>query len=229
MLTAKQHELIRFIQQRLEETGISPSFEEMKEALDLKSKSGVHRLISALEERGFIRRLPNRARALEVVKLPEDAVMGSPKAANTNDAMASALTAKAVAPEPANDIIDVPLHGRIAAGAPIEAIEGQSSMPVPAALLGPGEHYALEVSGDSMIEAGIFDGDFALVKRTDSARDGEIVVALVDNEEATLKYLRRDAGRVRLDPANGAYEPQIYEPGRVQVQGKLAGLLRRYH
>jgi repressor LexA len=229
MLTAKQHELIRFIQQRLEETGISPSFEEMKEALDLKSKSGVHRLISALEERGFIRRLPNRARALEVVKLPEDAVTGASRPAAANDAVSAAIPAKSVAPEPANDIIDVPLHGRIAAGAPIEAIEGQSSMPVPAALLGPGEHYALEVSGDSMIEAGIFDGDFALVKRTDTARDGEIVVALIDNEEATLKYLRKDAGRVVLDPANGAYEPQIYEPHRVQVQGKLAGLLRRYH
>ncbi len=232
MLTAKQHELIRFIQQRLEETGISPSFEEMKEALDLKSKSGVHRLISALEERGFIRRLPNRARALEVVKLPEDAVTGSSKPTVANDTgptRAAAVTAKAVAPEPANDIIDVPLHGRIAAGAPIEAIEGQSSMPVPAALLGPGEHYALEVSGDSMIEAGIFDGDFALVRRSDTARDGEIVVALVDDEEATLKYLRRDGGRIRLDPANGSYEPQVYESHRVKVQGKLAGLLRRYH
>ena len=229
MLTAKQHELIRFIQQRLEETGISPSFEEMKEALDLKSKSGVHRLISALEERGFIRRLPNRARALEVVKLPEDAVTGSDKPSAANDLVGAAMPTKTVAPEPANDIIDVPLHGRIAAGAPIEAIEGQSSMPVPAALLGPGEHYALEVSGDSMIEAGIFDGDFALVKRTDSARDGEIVVALVDNEEATLKYLRKDAGRVILDPANGAYDPQVYDAHRVQVQGKLAGLLRRYH
>ncbi|KZY94639.1 MULTISPECIES: transcriptional repressor LexA [unclassified Erythrobacter] len=229
MLTAKQHELIRFIQQRLEDTGISPSFEEMKEALDLKSKSGVHRLISALEERGFIRRLPNRARALEVVKLPEDAVTGSDKPSVANDLVGAAMPTKTVAPEPANDIIDVPLHGRIAAGAPIEAIEGQSSMPVPAALLGPGEHYALEVSGDSMIEAGIFDGDFALVKRTDSARDGEIVVALVDNEEATLKYLRKDAGRVILDPANGAYDPQVYDAHRVQVQGKLAGLLRRYH
>ena len=229
MLTAKQHELIRFIQQRLGDTGISPSFEEMKEALDLKSKSGVHRLISALEERGFIRRLPNRARALEVVKLPEDSVMGSSSPSPANDAVEAVVTTKTAAPEPANDIIDVPLHGRIAAGAPIEAIEGQSSMPVPAALLGPGEHYALEVSGDSMIEAGIFDGDFALVKRTDSARDGEIVVALVDNEEATLKYLRRSAGQVRLDPANGAYEPQVYEPNRVKVQGKLAGLLRRYH
>ena len=229
MLSAKQHELIRFIQQRLEDTGISPSFEEMKEALDLKSKSGVHRLISALEERGFIRRLPNRARALEVVKLPEDAVTGSDKPSAANDLVGAAMPTKTVAPEPANDIIDVPLHGRIAAGAPIEAIEGQSSMPVPAALLGPGEHYALEVSGDSMIEAGIFDGDFALVKRTDSARDGEIVVALVDNEEATLKYLRKDAGRVILDPANGAYDPQVYDAHRVQVQGKLAGLLRRYH
>ncbi|MBX7496164.1 transcriptional repressor LexA [Qipengyuania sp. 6B39] len=232
MLTAKQHELIRFIQQRLEETGISPSFEEMKEALDLKSKSGVHRLISALEERGFIRRLPNRARALEVVKLPEDAVTSGGRARAANDVgatMAAAVTAKAVAPEPANDIIDVPLHGRIAAGAPIEAIEGQSSMPVPAALLGPGEHYALEVSGDSMIEAGIFDGDFALVRRADTARDGEIVVALVDDEEATLKYLHREAGRIRLDPANGSYEPQVYDAHRVKVQGKLAGLLRRYH
>ncbi|MAM38886.1 MAG: repressor LexA [Erythrobacter sp.] len=235
MLTAKQHELIRFIQEKLEETGISPSFEEMKEALDLKSKSGVHRLISALEERGFIRRLPNRARALEIIKRPEDSVTGTTRAATApappaaNDAVVSAHAAKPVAPEPANDIIEVPLHGRIAAGAPIEAIEGQSSMPVPAALLGPGDHYALEVSGDSMIEAGIFDGDFALVKRTETARDGEIVVALVDNEEATLKYLRKEGAMVRLDPANGSYEPQVYEAGRVQVQGKLAGLLRRYH
>src|ERR671916_261970 len=154
MLTAKQHELLQFIQRRLEATGISPSFEEMKEALDLKSKSGVHRLISALEERGFLRRLPNRARALEVLRQPR------------------------ARPEPANDVIEIPLHGRIAAGVPIEALEGQTTLPVPAALLGAGEHYALEVSGDSMIEAGIFDGDFALVKKTDVARDGEIVVAL---------------------------------------------------
>ena len=226
MLTAKQHELIRFIQQRLEETGISPSFEEMKEALDLKSKSGVHRLISALEERGFLRRLPNRARALEVVRQPED-VTPSRGAANVVP-LAPAAAARP-APEPANDVIELPLHGRIAAGAPIEALEGQSTLPVPAALLGPGEHYALEVSGDSMIEAGIFDGDFALVRRTDTARDGEIVVALVRGEEATLKYLRKESGMVRLDPANGAYEPQIYRPDEVQVQGKLAGLLRRYH
>ncbi|MDX1704769.1 MAG: transcriptional repressor LexA, partial [Altererythrobacter ishigakiensis] len=191
MLTAKQHELIRFIQQRLEETGISPSFEEMKEALDLKSKSGVHRLISALEERGFIRRLANRARALEVIKMPEDATPVGRSAA-ASDPVARVTSPAPLAPQPANDIIEVPLHGRIAAGAPIEALEGQSSMPVPAALLGPGDHYALEVSGDSMIEAGIFDGDYALVKRADSARDGEIVVALVRNEEATLKYLHRD-------------------------------------
>ncbi len=230
MLTAKQHELIQFIQRRLEETGISPSFEEMKEALDLKSKSGVHRLISALEERGFIRRLPNRARALEVIKMPEDATPAPRATRAANDAIAAVGTASArSAPEPANDVIEIPLHGRIAAGAPIEALEGQNSLPVPAALLGPGEHYALEVSGDSMVDAGIFDGDFALVRRTDTARDGEIVVALVRGEEATLKYLHKDGGNVRLDPANAAYDPQVYGSGEVQVQGKLAGLLRRYH
>ncbi|MEM1195112.1 MAG: transcriptional repressor LexA [Pseudomonadota bacterium] len=234
MLTAKQHELIRFIHQRLEETGISPSFEEMKEALDLKSKSGVHRLISALEERGFIRRLPNRARALEVIKQPEDATPAPRASAETprqGDGVVPLKSAPSAPPLPdaANDVIEIPLHGRIAAGAPIEALEGQTSLPVPSALLGPGEHYALEVSGDSMVEAGIFDGDFALVRRTDSARDGEIVVALVRGEEATLKYLHKDGGRVRLDPANAAYDPQVYGPGEVQVQGKLAGLLRRYH
>ncbi|MDN3645340.1 transcriptional repressor LexA [Pontixanthobacter aestiaquae] len=228
MLTAKQHELIRFIQQRLEETGISPSFEEMKAALDLKSKSGVHRLISALEERGFIRRLPNRARALEVLKNPEDVLPGT-TAKPANDVVARTTTPPVAQLEPANDVIELPLHGRIAAGAPIEALEGQSSLPVPAALLGPGDHYALEVSGDSMIEAGIFDGDFALIKRTTTARDGEIVVALVDNEEATLKYLHRDGSMVRLDPANASYSAQVYQPDQVEVQGKLAGLLRRYN
>lgn len=231
MLTAKQHELIRFIQQRLEDTGISPSFEEMKEALDLKSKSGVHRLISALEERGFLRRLPNRARALEVLKQPEDMLSGgkAPAPRPANDPVTLNRPTKVAAPAPANDVVEIPLHGRIAAGAPIEAFEGQSSMPVPAALLGPGEHYALEVSGDSMIEAGIFDGDYALVRSTNTARDGEIVVALVNGEEATLKFLRRENGKVVLDPANGAYAPQVYEPHQVEVQGKLAGLLRRYH
>jgi repressor LexA len=227
MLTAKQRELLQFITVRLEESGISPSFEEMKEALDLKSKSGVHRLISALEERGFIRRLPNRARALEVIRQPEDSVAAPRVRMNDN---VVPLRAPALARrEPANDVVELPLHGRIAAGMPIEALEGQATLPVPAALLGPGEHYALEVSGDSMIEAGIFDGDYALVKRTDVARDGEIVVALVRDEEATLKYLRRENGMIRLDPANGAYEPQLYRAHEVKVQGKLAGLLRRYH
>jgi repressor LexA len=234
MLTRKQHELIRFIQTRLEETGVSPSFEEMKEALDLKSKSGVHRLISALEERGFIRRLPNRARALEVLRQPDDVVSGAAQAP-TAAAMPSNVVElrpsarPAPPPAPSNDIIELPLHGRIAAGVPIEALEGQTTLPVPAALLGPGEHFALEISGDSMVEAGILDGDFALIRRTDVARDGEIVVALVRGEEATLKYLRRKDGMIRLDPANSAYDPQVYGPDEVQVQGKLAGLLRRYH
>ena len=227
MLTAKQHELLLYIQRKLEETGISPSFEEMKDALDLKSKSGVHRLISALEERGFLRRLPNRARALEVLRQPEN-VTATPRPAAANDTVVQ-LTPPRAQPRAANDVVDIPLHGRIAAGVPIEALESDRTLPVPAALLGPGDHYALEVSGDSMIEAGIFDGDYALVKRTETARDGEIVVALVRNEEATLKYLHRENGMVRLDPANGAYDPQVYRPDEVQVQGKLAGLLRRYH
>ena len=229
MLTRKQHELITFIQHRLEESGISPSFEEMKEALDLKSKSGVHRLISALEERGFIRRLPNRARALEVLKQPEDVTNRAPAIARTADNVVALRRPEPARPAPANDVIEIPLHGRIAAGVPIEALEGQATLPVPAALLGAGEHFALEVSGDSMVEAGILDGDYALVRRADTARDGEIVVALVRDEEATLKYLRRENGMIRLDPANGAYEPQVYPADEVKVQGKLAGLLRRYH
>lgn len=227
MLTAKQHELLLYIQRKLEETGISPSFEEMKEALDLKSKSGVHRLISALEERGFLRRLPNRARALEVLRQPEDVTSG--KRAPANDLVSRVAMPPKAAPPAANDVIEIPLHGRIAAGVPIEALESDRTLPVPAALLGAGEHYALEVSGDSMIEAGILDGDFALVRKTDTARDGEIVVALVRDEEATLKYLRRENGMIRLDPANAAYNPQVYRPDEVRVQGKLAGLLRRYH
>ncbi len=221
MLTRKQHELICFIHDRLAETGVSPSFEEMKEALDLKSKSGVHRLISALEERGFLRRLPNRARALEVVKMPER--VEPPRAAP-----AAAPPPRVAMPEPANDVIEIPLHGRIAAGMPIEAFEGSSTLPVPAALLGSGEHFALEVAGDSMVDAGILDGDYALIRRTESARDGEIVVALIDDSEATLKYFRREGAMVRLDPANRSYDPQRYAPAQVRVQGKLAGLLRRY-
>ena len=216
MLTRKQHELLLYIDQRLSETGISPSFEEMKEALDLKSKSGVHRLISALVERGFIRRLPNRARALEVLKIPEadkgaasKAPVAPPRAAN-------------------DDVLDIPLHGRIAAGTPIEALQGTDTLPVPAALLGPGEHYALEVAGDSMVELGILDGDYALIRKANTARDGEIVVALVNEEEATLKTLRREGQMIRLDPANRHYDPQRYRPDQVQIQGRLAGLLRRY-
>jgi repressor LexA len=225
MLTRKQHELVCFIHDRLAESGVSPSFEEMKDALDLKSKSGVHRLISALEERGFIRRLPNRARALEVVKMPERG--GESRPVSTSNVVNLAPRAK-TAPAPANDVIDIPMHGRIAAGVPIEAIEGQAMLSVPAALLGAGEHFALEVSGDSMVEAGILDGDYALIKKVDSAREGEIIVALVEDHEATLKYFRREGAMVRLDPANRAYEPQRYKPGQVRVQGKLAGLLRRY-
>jgi len=231
MLTRKQQELLIFIDERLKSDGVSPSFEEMKEALSLKSKSGVHRLINALEERAFIRRLPNRARALEVLRLPEALSAAKP-----------GLTLVASRPDPraeqrpvpqamlaANDTVVVPLHGRIAAGLPMEALESDQSLSVPAALLGPGDHYALEVSGDSMIEAGIHDGDYALIRRCEDARDGDIVVALIDNEEATLKYLRRESGMVRLDPANRAFQPQRYRPEQVRIQGKLAGLLRRYH
>ena len=222
MLTKKQHELICFIADRLADTGVSPSFEEMKDALDLKSKSGVHRLISALEERGFLRRLPNRARALEVVKMPE---RGETKKAA---AKSTVVPMPRSAPQPANDVIEIPLHGRIAAGVPIEALEGSTMLPVPAALLGSGDHYALEVAGDSMVEAGIFDGDYALIRRQETARDGEIVVALIDEMEATLKYFRNEGSMVRLDPANRSYDPQRYRPDQVRVQGKLAGLLRRY-
>jgi repressor LexA len=216
MLTVKQRELLIFIDDRLKDSGVSPSFDEMREALDLKSKSGVHRLISALEERGFIRRLPNRARALEVVKLPE------------TRPSATVTPIRPVAPTPANDAVDIPLHGRIAAGTPIEALQGTETFSVPAALLGPGEHYALEVAGDSMVDEGILDGDFALIRKADTARDGEIVVALIDNEEATLKTFRREGRMIRLDPANSRYEPQRYEENRVRIQGRLAGLIRRY-
>ena len=217
MLTKKQHELLSYINGRLAETGVSPSFEEMKEALELKSKSGVHRLISALEERGFIRRLANRARALEVTKMPDVKATGS-----------EAPRAAVQLPQAANDVIELPLHGRIAAGTPIEALQGTESLSVPAALLGPGEHYALEVAGDSMVEEGILDGDYALVRKTDVARDGEIVVALINEEEATLKTFRREGQMIRLDPANRNYDPQRYRPDQIRIQGKLAGLLRRY-
>jgi repressor LexA len=228
MLTRKQHDLLCFIHDRLTETGISPSFEEMKDALGLASKSGVHRLISALEERGFIQRLANRARALEVVKMPERG--GETRAVSTTNVVHLASRPKAARglPQPANDVLEIPLHGRIAAGSPIEAIEGQSMLAVPAALLGAGEHFALEVSGDSMVDAGILDGDYALIRKADVAREGEIIVALVEDAEATLKYFRKEGAMVRLDPANRAYQAQRYRPDQVRVQGRLAGLLRRY-
>lgn len=220
MLTVKQRELLQFISDRLNASGVSPSFDEMREALALKSKSGVHRLISALEERQFIRRLPNRARALEVLRMPES----SPAPA----AAPAAVAPPRAIPVAANDTIDVPLHGRIAAGTPIEALQGTENFTVPAALLGPGEHYALEVSGDSMVEEGILDGDFALIRKVDTARDGEIVVALIDDAEATLKTFRKEGQMIRLDPANRSYEAQRYSPDRVRIQGRLAGLIRRY-
>jgi len=230
MLTAKQQELLIFIHNRLEEGGVSPSFDEMKDALSLKSKSGIHRLISALEERGFIRRLPNRARALEVLKLPDGLPRALPSATQAATAAAPAEPSPPRAlPLAANDVINIPLHGRIAAGVPIEAMESDRTLSVPAALLGSGDHYALEVSGDSMVEAGILDGDYALIQRTDVAREGQIVVALIDEAEATLKYFRRDHGRIRLDPANAAYQPQVYDPRQVRIQGRLSGILRRYN
>ena len=217
MLTVKQRELLLFIDHQLKTSGVSPSFDEMREALELKSKSGVHRLISALEERAFIRRLPNRARALEVLRMPEMA----PVAGTIMPAPRPILQA-------ANDTIEIPMHGRIAAGTPIEALQGTEGFAVPAALLGPGEHYALEVSGDSMVEEGILDGDFALIRRVDTAREGEIVVALIDEAEATLKTFRREGQMIRLDPANRMYEPQRYRPEQITIQGRLAGLIRRY-
>ncbi len=224
MLTRKQHDLLTFINGRLSESGVSPSFEEMKEALALKSKSGVHRLINALEERAFIRRLPNRARALEILRMPET-VQRAATAAPRGEVVHADFRKR---PTPANDIVELALHGRIAAGQPIEAFEEDRMLSVPAALLGPGDHYALEVSGDSMVDAGILDGDYALVRRCDTARDGDIVVALVDGNDATLKILKHAKGMVELEPANAMYSTQRYLPSRVRVQGKLAGLLRRY-
>lgn len=223
MLTRKQHQLLLFIHKRLSEDGVSPSFEEMKDALDLASKSGVHRLITALEERGFIRRLAHRARALEVLKLP-DAV--SPAAPASGNVVSADFTQGA-----ANDTMDVPLLGKIAAGVPIEAIQHERDRILlpPDLAHGRGEHYALEVEGDSMVDAGILDGDIVIIERSDTAMNGEIVVALVDDEEATLKRLRKKGGSIALEAANPAYETRIFGPDRVRVQGRLVGLIRRYH
>jgi repressor LexA len=243
MLTRKQHELLMFIHERMKESGIPPSFDEMKDALDLRSKSGIHRLITALEERGFIRRLPNRARALEVIKLPDsmNPSLGGrrarfePSVIEGNLGRVAAPPPRAsspAAPMPGTEAprsVAVPVMGRIAAGTPIEAIQTHShTITVPPEMLGSGEHFALEVRGDSMIEAGIFDGDTVLIRKQDSASTGEIIVALVDDEEATLKRLRKRGNSIALEAANPAYETRIFGPDRVKVQGRLVGLLRKY-
>ncbi len=237
MLTRKQHELLMFIHERMKESGIPPSFDEMKEALDLKSKSGIHRLITALEERGFIRRLPNRARALEVVRLPDsmNPSLGGvksrfqPSVIEGNLGKVAKPTVHQDNSSSATQPVSVPVMGRIAAGTPIEAIQNHShTVTVPPEMLGAGEHFALEVRGDSMIDAGIFDGDTVLIHKQPTASNGEIVVALVDDEEATLKRLRRKGNSIALEAANPAYETRIFGPERVAVQGKLVGLLRKY-
>ena len=236
MLTRKQHELLMFINERIKEGGISPSFDEMKEALDLRSKSGIHRLITALEERGFIRRLPHRARALEILKLPESASPSFGRNSGFSPSVIEGSLGKEQSSPPENlpiaaneDAMSVPVMGRIAAGTPIEALQQEShQVSVPTDMLARGEHYALEVKGDSMIDAGILDGDTVIVERCDTANNGEIVVALVDDQEATLKRLRRKGNSVALEAANPAYETRIFGPDRVKVQGRLVGLLRRY-
>jgi repressor LexA len=230
MLTRKQHELLMFIHERIKETGVSPSFDEMKEALDLASKSGIHRLITALEERGFLRRLAHRARALEVIKLPQQATTATPAGERGPFVPTAVQSARPARPTAANDVRDLPLLGKIAAGSPIAALEHERDrLPVPESLLGAGEHFVLEVEGDSMIQAGILDGDYVVIRKTSSANSGEIVVALVMNEEATLKRLRRKGASIALEAANPAYETRIFGPDQVEVQGKLVGLIRRYH
>jgi len=238
MLTRKQYELLLFINRRLAEDGVSPSFEEMKDALSLKSKSGIHRLISGLEERGFIRRLAHRARALEVIKLPEETSVAARRSGGPSDRSRFSPTVirgdfraglVGAAAANANESVELPLYGRIAAGTPIEALRDTSnSVAVPPTMIGSGEHYALEVAGDSMIDAGIMDGDTVLIQKCDVADNGAIVVALVDNNEVTLKRLRKRGDSIALEPANKAYETRIFGPDRVKVQGKLVGLMRRY-
>ena len=231
MLTRKQHELLMFIHERIKETGVSPSFDEMKEALDLASKSGIHRLITALEERGFLRRLPHRARALEVIKLPQQATTAAPPKGRTPFKPQLVEPGEGGVSLPiANDVRELPVLGKIAAGTPIEAIQQERDrMPVPEAMLGAGEHFVLEVQGDSMLNAGILDGDYVVIRRTDAATSGDIVVALVMGEEATLKRLRKKGASIALEAANPAYETRIFGPDQVQVQGRLVGLIRRYH
>lgn len=233
MLTRKQFELLRFIHERLTEAGVPPSFDEMKDALDLRSKSGIHRLITALEERGFIRRLPNRARAIEVIKLPDSVGHGLGSARSrgfTPSVIEGDLgRVRANSEDDSGRPVAVPVMGRIAAGTPIEAIQTRSHViNMPPDLLSAGEHFALEVRGDSMIEAGILDGDIALIRKSEAADTGDIVVALIDDEEATLKRFRRRGASIALEPANTAYEVRILPPNRVRIQGKLVGLFRRY-
>ncbi len=241
MLTRKQRELLKFIQERLGETGISPSFDEMKEALGLKSKSGVHRLITGLEERGFIRRLPHRARALDVVRLPDDqsAKVQPIRGGTGGEDRRAALNVirgdftpslpGAVVAAQASSALQLPLYGKIAAGTPIEALRDNSnSIDVPATLVGRGEHYALTVEGDSMVDAGIQDGDTVVIERCETAENGTIVVALIDNNEVTLKRLRRKGDSIALEPANPAHKTRIFGPDRVRIQGRLVGLMRRY-
>jgi repressor LexA len=232
MLTRKQLELLRFIHERLKETGVPPSFDEMKDALDLRSKSGIHRLITALEERGFIRRLPNRARAVEVVRLPDSVAHGmASRTRGFTPAVIEGNLGRVRAPseDETGRPIAVPVMGRIAAGTPIEAIQNRShTINMPADLMATGDHFALEVRGDSMIDAGILDGDIVLIRRTETADTGDIVVALIDGEEATLKRFRRRGASIALEPANSAYEVCILPPNRVRIQGKLVGLFRRY-
>ena len=233
MLTRKQYELLRFINERLKESGVPPSFDEMKDALDLRSKSGIHRLITALEERGFIRRLPNRARAIEVIKLPDQAHpgFGNGRRGFTPSVIEGNLgrVTRTASEDEGGRPVTVPVMGRIAAGTPIEALQTRThSINVPPEMLASGEHYALEVRGDSMMEAGILDGDVALIQRVDVAETGDIVVALIDEEEATLKRFRRRGASIALEPANAAYEVRILPPNRVRIQGKLVSLFRRY-
>ncbi len=265
MLTRKQHELLMYIHQHLQHSGVSPSFDEMKDALNLRSKSGIHRLITGLEERGFIRRLAHRARALEVLRLPEAALPRRGGAAATAQPVPAAASPEMIAataeipaaparrfepnvirggagnasistgmpagavPVPSNDLLTLPLYGRIAAGTPIEALRDYSrQVEVPGSFVGMGEHYALEVAGDSMVDAGILDGDTVIIQRCDVAENGSIVVALIDDQEATLKRLRRKGNSVALEAANPAYETRIFGPDRVRIQGRLVGLLRRY-
>jgi repressor LexA len=235
MLTKKQYELLLYIDRRLKEKGISPSFDEMKEALGLRSKSGIHRLITGLTERGFLRRLPHRARALEVVRMPDNMAVRDRRTPRTGaesfapNVIKGDFRLPGSAPTSQTPLVQLPLYGRIAAGTPIEALRDHSkTIDIPAFLLGKGDFYALEVEGDSMIDAGIHDGDTVIIQRMDNAENGSIVVALVDNEEVTLKRLRRRGQSIALEPANAAYETRICGPDQVKVQGRLVGLIRRY-